>query len=207
MLFDWNSNFESETTVLLLWWWWWQIMMTDNELYMMSMKYTNCNKSQARPPDYPSSLLAYRKPVSFHKHWEIDPIKVEVQPWDFNEVLCHFNVRCTRTTLKRLMPSWETLLVMSFRMELEKLGKDVMIWFAFIYTTLSSPCFVPCLIFVQLGQLVIFVIGWKCVYLQCCGGAIFQMFSESSEREDVLPSPWWIQWTSELLNHFLLVES
>ena len=46
----------------------------------MSMKYTNCNKSQARPPDYPSSLLAYRKPVSFHKHWEIDPIKVEVQP-------------------------------------------------------------------------------------------------------------------------------
>jgi len=31
---------------------------------------------QARPPDYPSSLLAYRKPVSFHKHWEIDPLKV-----------------------------------------------------------------------------------------------------------------------------------
>jgi len=31
---------------------------------------------QARPPDYPSSLLAYRKPVSFHKHWEIDPVKV-----------------------------------------------------------------------------------------------------------------------------------
>lgn len=31
---------------------------------------------QARPPDYPSSLLAYRRPVSFHKHWEIDPHKV-----------------------------------------------------------------------------------------------------------------------------------
>jgi len=31
---------------------------------------------QARPPDYPSSLLAYKKPVSFHKHWEIDPVKV-----------------------------------------------------------------------------------------------------------------------------------
>jgi len=31
---------------------------------------------QARPPDYSSSLLAYRKPVSFHKHWEIDPFKV-----------------------------------------------------------------------------------------------------------------------------------
>ena len=46
----------------------------------MSMKSINCIKSQARPPDYPSSLLAYRKPVSFHKHWEIDPIKVEVQP-------------------------------------------------------------------------------------------------------------------------------
>ena len=65
-------------------------MMTDNELYMMSMKSINCNKSQARPPDYPSSLLAYRKPVSFHKHWEIDPIKVEVQPWDFNEVIVPF---------------------------------------------------------------------------------------------------------------------
>jgi len=31
---------------------------------------------QARPPDYPSSMLAYRRPVSFHKHWEIDPVKV-----------------------------------------------------------------------------------------------------------------------------------
>jgi len=31
---------------------------------------------QARPPDYPQSLIAYRKPVSFHKHWEIDPFKV-----------------------------------------------------------------------------------------------------------------------------------
>jgi len=31
---------------------------------------------QARPTDYPSSLVSYRKPVSFHKHWEIDPIKV-----------------------------------------------------------------------------------------------------------------------------------
>lgn len=31
---------------------------------------------QARPTDYPSAQLAYRKPVSFHKHWEIDPIKV-----------------------------------------------------------------------------------------------------------------------------------
>lgn len=31
---------------------------------------------QARPPDYPSSMLAYRRPISFHKHWEIDPIKV-----------------------------------------------------------------------------------------------------------------------------------
>ena len=31
---------------------------------------------QARPPDYPKALLAFRKPVSFHKHWEIDPIKV-----------------------------------------------------------------------------------------------------------------------------------
>ena len=62
------------------------------------------------------------------------------------------------------MPSWETLLVMSFRMELEKLGKDVMIWFAFIYTTLSSPCFVPCLIFVQLGHI--------CHQLEMCISAV-----------------------------------
>jgi len=31
---------------------------------------------QARPLDYPSALLAYRRPVSFHKHWNIDPVKV-----------------------------------------------------------------------------------------------------------------------------------
>eukprot|EP00090_Calanus_glacialis_P021613 TRINITY_DN3334_c0_g1_i1.p1 TRINITY_DN3334_c0_g1~~TRINITY_DN3334_c0_g1_i1.p1 ORF type:complete len:487 (-),score=162.14 TRINITY_DN3334_c0_g1_i1:112-1572(-) len=31
---------------------------------------------QARPPDYPSAMLSYRRPVSFHKHWEIDPLKV-----------------------------------------------------------------------------------------------------------------------------------
>jgi len=31
---------------------------------------------QARPPDYPASLLAHRRPVSFHKHWEIDPVQV-----------------------------------------------------------------------------------------------------------------------------------
>ena len=31
---------------------------------------------QARPPDYPPSLLSTIKPISFHKHWEIDPLKV-----------------------------------------------------------------------------------------------------------------------------------
>lgn len=31
---------------------------------------------QARPTDYPSSLVSYRKPVSFHKHWEIDAVNV-----------------------------------------------------------------------------------------------------------------------------------
>jgi len=31
---------------------------------------------QARPPDYPATMLAYRRPLSFHKHWEIDPVKV-----------------------------------------------------------------------------------------------------------------------------------
>ena len=31
---------------------------------------------QARPPDYPPSILTSRAPVSFHKHWEIDPYKV-----------------------------------------------------------------------------------------------------------------------------------
>ena len=29
---------------------------------------------QARPPDYPAALR--RRPISFHKHWNIDPIKV-----------------------------------------------------------------------------------------------------------------------------------
>jgi len=31
---------------------------------------------QARPDDYPRSVLSYRKPVSFHKHWEVDPYEV-----------------------------------------------------------------------------------------------------------------------------------
>ena len=31
---------------------------------------------QARPPDYPASILSSRVPVSFHKHWEISPYKV-----------------------------------------------------------------------------------------------------------------------------------
>ena len=35
-----------------------------------------CRMFQARPPDYPSAMLSYRRPVSFHKHWEIDPLKV-----------------------------------------------------------------------------------------------------------------------------------
>ena len=31
---------------------------------------------QARPPDYPASILSSRLPVSFHKHWELSPLKV-----------------------------------------------------------------------------------------------------------------------------------
>lgn len=31
---------------------------------------------QARPNDYASDYLAVQKPVSFHKHWMIDPIEV-----------------------------------------------------------------------------------------------------------------------------------
>jgi len=31
---------------------------------------------QARPDDYPSALISYRRPISFHKHWENDPIQV-----------------------------------------------------------------------------------------------------------------------------------
>ena len=31
---------------------------------------------QARPPDYPSAMVTPRKPISFHKHWEIDPVEV-----------------------------------------------------------------------------------------------------------------------------------
>ncbi|XP_018610548.2 beta-1,3-glucosyltransferase isoform X2 [Scleropages formosus] len=31
---------------------------------------------QARPSDYPKDLLVHQTPVSFHKHWNIDPVKV-----------------------------------------------------------------------------------------------------------------------------------
>ena len=31
---------------------------------------------QARPPDYPASLISPIRPISFHKHWQIDPLKV-----------------------------------------------------------------------------------------------------------------------------------
>ena len=31
---------------------------------------------QARPPDYPSSLISTIRPISFHKHWQIDPVAV-----------------------------------------------------------------------------------------------------------------------------------
>ena len=31
---------------------------------------------QARPPDYPAALISYRRPISFHKHWNIDPLQV-----------------------------------------------------------------------------------------------------------------------------------
>jgi len=34
---------------------------------------------QARPPDYPASMLSSRSPISFHKHWEISPHKVYKQ--------------------------------------------------------------------------------------------------------------------------------
>ncbi|OCT96032.1 hypothetical protein XELAEV_180137242mg, partial [Xenopus laevis] len=30
----------------------------------------------ARPADYAKDYLAHQIPVSFHKHWNIDPIKV-----------------------------------------------------------------------------------------------------------------------------------
>ena len=40
---------------------------------------------QARPPDYPAGLLANRRPVSFHKHWEIDPIQVYKTYFQFSD--------------------------------------------------------------------------------------------------------------------------
>ena len=40
---------------------------------------------QARPPDYPAGLLANRRPVSFHKHWEIDPIQVYKKYFQFSD--------------------------------------------------------------------------------------------------------------------------
>ncbi|MEE6472511.1 hypothetical protein FKM82_009633, partial [Ascaphus truei] len=31
---------------------------------------------QARPTDYPKDYLAHQVPISFHKHWNSDPVKV-----------------------------------------------------------------------------------------------------------------------------------
>lgn len=31
---------------------------------------------QARPEDYARDLLAHQVPISFHKHWNIDPVAV-----------------------------------------------------------------------------------------------------------------------------------
>ncbi|KAM4701045.1 beta-1,3-glucosyltransferase [Discoglossus pictus] len=31
---------------------------------------------QARPADYPNDFLSHQVPISFHKHWNIDPVKV-----------------------------------------------------------------------------------------------------------------------------------
>ena len=31
---------------------------------------------QARPEDYAKDLLAHQVPISFHKHWNIDPVAV-----------------------------------------------------------------------------------------------------------------------------------
>lgn len=32
--------------------------------------------AQARPDDYAGDFLAHQTPISFHKHWNIDPIAV-----------------------------------------------------------------------------------------------------------------------------------
>lgn len=31
---------------------------------------------QARPVDYPQDYLSHQVPISFHKHWNIDPVRV-----------------------------------------------------------------------------------------------------------------------------------
>lgn len=33
---------------------------------------------QARPVDYPEAYLSHQVPVSFHKHWNIDPVKAYI---------------------------------------------------------------------------------------------------------------------------------
>jgi len=41
------------------------------------LRLTHSNRfHQARPEDYPYSVLKHRKPISFHKHWEINPYEV-----------------------------------------------------------------------------------------------------------------------------------
>jgi len=54
---------------------------------------------QARPPDYPSAQISYRKPVSFHKHWEIDPVKV-YDEWFRRADAPLRELRKAKTTLK-----------------------------------------------------------------------------------------------------------
>ena len=121
-------------------------------------------------------------------------------------IVIHFNlclflsvVRCTRTTLQSLMPSWGTPIVMSFRKRMRKPeGRVVIDLFGIYLHYIIQSLLCAMLNFVQTWPC---TISLKCVYLQCCAGVNSKCFQRVSRKkvEHVLPSPWWIQWTSKLL--------
>lgn len=44
---------------------------------------------QARPTDYTPEYLAPHRPISFHKHWMIDPVEVYQQWFETDDIMFH----------------------------------------------------------------------------------------------------------------------
>lgn len=72
-----------------------------SRLCKFSIDLNNLYSFQARPEDYPADLLAHQVPISFHKHWNIDPIAV-FNKWlrdNSSEKSSHELDRTTKTEL------------------------------------------------------------------------------------------------------------